>query len=100
MEGALSLDEHQILDLRLILRQLTPGQRTVQLDEKTSLMLSDKLVERLTVLGAMLDNEQRINNKLAYPLARLLSVITTEGDAAWQNLQQEWQQEVSCPPSC
>ena len=42
-------------------------------------MLSDKLVERLTVLGAMLDNEQRINNKLAYPLARLLSVITTEG---------------------
>lgn len=98
VEGALSLDEHQILDLRLILRQLTPGQRTVQLDEKTSLMLSDKLVERLTVLGAMLDNEQRINNKLAYPLARLLSVITTEGDAAWQNLQQEWQQEVSCPP--
>ncbi|MDH0318256.1 DEAD/DEAH box helicase [Aeromonas caviae] len=98
VEGALALDEHQILDLRLILRQLTPGQRTVQLDEKTSLMLSDKLVERLTVLGAMLDNEQRINNKLAYPLARLLSVITTEGDAAWQNLQQEWQQEVSCPP--
>jgi hypothetical protein len=41
----LSLDEHQILDLRLILRQLTPGQRTVQLDEKTSLMLSDKLVD-------------------------------------------------------
>ena len=32
--GALSLDEHQILDLRLILRQLTPGQRTVQLDER------------------------------------------------------------------
>lgn len=98
VEGALALDEHQILDLRLILRQLTPGQRTVQLDEKTSLMLSDKLVERLTMLGAMLDTEQRINNKLAYPLARLLSVITTEGDAAWQNLQQEWQQEVSCPP--
>lgn len=98
VEGELSLDEHQILDLRLILRQLTPGQRTVQLDDKTSLMLSDKLVERLTVLGAMLDDEQRINNKLAYPLARLLSVITTEGDAAWQNLQQEWQQEVSCPP--
>lgn len=97
VEGALSLDEHQILDLRLILRQLTPGQRTVQLDEKTSLMLSDKLVERLTMLGAMLDDEQRINNKLAYPLTRLLSVITTEGDAAWQNLQQEWQQEVACP---
>ncbi|MCV5714911.1 hypothetical protein OFN39_37485, partial [Escherichia coli] len=78
----------------LILRQMTPGQRTVQLDEKTSLMLSDKLVERLTMLGAMLDEEQRINNKLAYPLTRLLSVITTEGDAAWQSLQQEWQQEV------
>lgn len=97
VEGALSLDEHQILDLRLILRQMTPGQRTVQLDEKTSLMLSDKLVERLTMLGAMLDEDQRINNKLAYPLTRLLSVITTEGDAAWQNLQQEWQQEVECP---
>ncbi|MBL0596675.1 DEAD/DEAH box helicase [Aeromonas jandaei] len=98
VEGALALDEHQILDLRLILRQLTPGQRTVQLDEKTSLMLSDKLVERLSMLGAMLDDEQRINHKLAYPLTRLLSVITTEGDAAWQSLQQEWQQEVSCPP--
>ncbi|MHC3400412.1 SNF2-related protein [Aeromonas veronii] len=97
VEGALALDEHQILDLRLILRQMTPGQRTVQLDEKTSLMLSDKLVERLTMLGAMLDEEQRINNKLAYPLTRLLSVITTEGDAAWQSLQQEWQQEVDCP---
>ena len=97
VEGALALDEHQILDLRLILRQMTPGQRTVQLDEKTSLMLSDKLVERLTMLGAMLDEEQRINNKLAYPLTRLLSVITTEGDAAWQSLQQEWQQEVECP---
>ncbi|MDL5383840.1 DEAD/DEAH box helicase [Aeromonas hydrophila] len=97
VEGALSLDEHQILDLRLILRQLTPGQRTVQLDEKTSLMLSDKLVERLTMLGAMLDEEQRINHKLAYPLTRLLSVITTEGDAAWHSLQQEWQQEVECP---
>ncbi len=60
-------------------------------------MLSDKLVERLTMLGAMLDEEQRINNKLAYPLTRLLSVITTEGDAAWQSLQQEWQQEVECP---
>lgn len=98
VEGALALDEHQILDLRLILRQLTPGQRTVQLDEKTSLMLSDKLVERLTVLGAMLDGEQRISHKLAYPLTRLLSVITTEGDDAWHALQQEWQQEVSCPP--
>ena len=42
-------------------------------------MLSDKLVERLTMLGAMLDEEQRINHKLAYPLTRLLSVITTEG---------------------
>ena len=60
-------------------------------------MLSDKLVERLTMLGAMLDEEQRINNKLAYPLTRLLSVITTEGDTAWQSLQQEWQQEVACP---
>ncbi|MGL5037697.1 MAG: DEAD/DEAH box helicase, partial [Aeromonas sp.] len=49
VEGALALDEHQILDLRLILRQMVPGQRTVQLDEKTSLMLSDKLVERLTM---------------------------------------------------
>jgi SNF2 family DNA or RNA helicase len=98
IEGALALDEHQILDLRLILRQLTPGQRTVQLDEKTSLMLSDKLVERLTMLGAMLDADQRINNKLAYPLARLLSAVTTAGDNAWQSLQQEWQQEVECPP--
>ncbi|WP_323921417.1 DEAD/DEAH box helicase [Aeromonas caviae] len=98
VEGALALDEHQILDLRLILRQLTPGQRTVQLDEKTSLMLSDKLVERLTMLGAMLDTEQRINNKLAYPLARLLSAVTTAGDDAWQDLQQEWQQEVECAP--
>ncbi|MCH7371148.1 DEAD/DEAH box helicase [Aeromonas sp. MR16] len=98
VEGALALDEHQILDLRLILRQLTPGQRTVQLDEKTSLMLSDKLVERLTMLGAMLDTEQRINNKLAYPLARLLSAVTTAGDDAWQSLQQEWQQEVECAP--
>lgn len=97
VEGALALDEHQILDLRLILRQMTPGQRTVQLDEKTSLMLSDKLVERLTMLGAMLDEEQRINNKLAYPLTRLLSVITTEGDDAWHSLQQEWRQEVECP---
>jgi len=99
VEGMLALDEHQILDLRLILRQLTPGQRTVQLDEKTSLMLSDKLVERLSMLGAMLDDEQRVNHKLAYPLTRLLSVITTEGDAAWQSLQQEWQQEVACPPA-
>ncbi|MGY3901507.1 DEAD/DEAH box helicase [Aeromonas lusitana] len=98
VEGALSLDEHQILDLRLILRQLTPGQRTVQLDEKTSLMLSDKLVERLTMLGAMLDTDQRINNKLAYPLARLLSAVTTAGDDSWDALQQEWQQEVECPP--
>ncbi|MDM5122064.1 DEAD/DEAH box helicase [Aeromonas rivipollensis] len=98
VEGALALDEHQILDLRLILRQLTPGQRTVQLDEKTSLMLSDKLVERLTMLGAMLDTEQRINNKLAYPLARLLSAVTTAGDDAWHSLQQEWQQEVECAP--
>lgn len=98
IEGALALDEHQILDLRLILRQLTPGQRTVQLDEKTSLMLSDKLVERLTMLGAMLDADQRINNKLAYPLARLLSAVTTAGDDTWQSLQQEWQQEVDCAP--
>lgn len=98
VEGALALDEHQILDLRLILRQLTPGQRTVQLDDKTSLMLTDKLVDRLTMLGAMLDTEQRINNKLAYPLARLLSAVTTAGDEAWQSLQQEWQQEVACPP--
>lgn len=98
VEGALALDEHQILDLRLILRQLTPGQRTVQLDEKTSLMLSDKLVERLTMLGSMLDAEQRINNKLAYPLARLLTAVATTGDGAWQSLQQEWQQEVDCPP--
>ncbi|PJG57719.1 DEAD/DEAH box helicase [Aeromonas cavernicola] len=97
VEGVLALDEHQVLDLRLILRQMTPGQRTVQLDEKTSLMLSDKLMERLTMLGAMLDEEQRVNNKLAYPLTRLLSAITTEGDAAWQTLQQEWQQAVTCP---
>lgn len=98
VEGALALDEHQILDLRLILRQLTPGQRTVQLDEKTSLMLSDKLVERLSMLGAMLDADQRINNKLAYPLARLLTAVTTAGDDTWQSLQQEWQQEVECAP--
>jgi hypothetical protein len=51
------------------------------------------------MLGAMLDEEQRCINKLAYPLTRLLSVITTEGDAAWHSNWQEWQQEVSCPPS-
>ncbi|MFM4825491.1 SNF2-related protein [Aeromonas bivalvium] len=98
VEGALSLDEHEVLDLRLILRQLAPGQRTVQLDEQTSLVLSDKLVERLTMLGAMLDEEQRVNTRLAYPLTRLLSVISTQGDSAWQALQAEWQQEVDCPP--
>lgn len=98
VDGALNLDEQQVLDLRLVLRQMKPGVRTVQLDEKTSIILSDTLSDRLNMLSAMLDDELRISEKLAYPLTRLLNVINTQGDEAWQALQQEWQQEVACPP--
>ena len=47
-------------------------------------MLSDKLVERPHHAGAILDTEQRINNKLAPP-GRLLSAVTTAGDDAWHD---------------
>lgn len=97
LEGSVALDEHQVLDLRLLLRQFRPGQKTVLLDEQTSVIISDKLSERLTLLGAMLDEEQRISRRLAYPLMRLLGAISTEGDDAWHHLEQEWQQKIECP---
>lgn len=97
LEGSVALDEHQVLDLRLLLRQFRPGQKTVMLDEHTSLLLSDQLSERLTLLGAMLDEEQRFSRRLAYPLMRLLSAISTEGDKAWSELQAEWAEPATCP---
>ncbi|MGL5947631.1 MAG: DEAD/DEAH box helicase [Aeromonas sp.] len=97
VEGDLRLDEGQVLDLRLILRQLTPGARTVQLDEQTSIVLSDQLAERLTTLGSMLDDEQRFTRQLAYPLRQLLSAISNQGDAGWQALQTQWQTPAECP---
>ena len=63
-------------------------------------MLSDKLVERLTMLGAMLDTEQRINNKLAYPLARLLSAVTTAGMTPGTTCSRSGSRRWSVPPSC
>ena len=97
VSGELRLDNQQIMDLRLLLRQIQPGSRSVQLDDKTSLLLSEKLAKRLTTLAAMLDEEQKISAQLAYPLSRLLESITTQGDAGWEQLQNEWGQEVRLP---
>lgn len=97
LEGSLALDEHQVLDLRLLLRQFRPGQKSIMLDEQTSVIISDKLSERLTLLGAMLDDEQRVSRRLAYPLMRLLSAVSTQGDEAWNQLQDEWAQPAECP---
>ena len=97
VSGELRLDNQQVMDLRLLLRQIQPGGRSIQLDDKTSLLLSEKLAKRLTTLAAMLDDEQKISAQLAYPLSRLLESITTQGDAGWEQLQNEWEQEVRLP---
>ena len=97
VSGELKLDKLQVVDLRLLLRQIQPGSRSIQLDDKSSLLLSEKLAKRLTTLAAMLDEEQKISAQLAYPLSRLLESITTQGDAGWEQLQNEWEQEVRLP---
>ena len=67
------------------------------LDDKTSLLLTDKLATRLATLAALLDEEQKISSQLAYPLTRLLESISTQGDDEWRKLKNEWQQVVTMP---
>ena len=99
VEGELQIDKQQLINLRMLLRQLKPGEKTVVLDDKTSLLLTDKLATRLETLAALLDEEQKISSQLAYPLTRLLESISTQGDDEWRKLKNEWQQVVTMPDS-
>ena len=99
VEGELQIDKQQLINLRMLLRQLKPGEKTVVLDDKTSLLLTDKLATRLATLAALLDEEQKISSQLAYPLTRLLESISTQGDDEWRKLKNEWQQVVTMPDS-
>ena len=80
VEGELRLEQRQVLDLRLLLRQLQPGHRYIELDDQQRLLLSERLAQRLATLGALMDDEQQVSGHLAYPLVRLLEqtrVITS-----------------------
>ncbi len=99
VDGNLQVDKQQLINLRMLLRQFKAGEKTIALDDKTSLLLSDKLATRLATLAAMLDDEQKISSQLAYPLTRLLESVSTQGDDEWYKLKQEWQQVVTMPDS-
>lgn len=99
IDGELQVDNHQVLALRELLRQLAGGRRYLDLGEQGRVLLSKALSEQLSLLSALLDEDQTVDQKLAYPLMRLLEQSPVKGDKAWQALSQEWQRSADCPPS-
>lgn len=98
IDGELQVDRQQVLDLRMLLRQIAGGRRYITLEGKQAqLMLSDALLARLTTLAALVDEQQQVSQRLAYPLMHLLEQSTVNGDQGWRTLTDSWRQEASCP---
>lgn len=98
IDGELQVDQQQVLDLRLLLRQISSGRRYITLEGKQAqLMLSDALLARLTTLAALVDENQQVNQRLAYPLMHLLEQSAVSGDQGWRTLTDAWRQEANCP---
>lgn len=98
IDGELQVDPQQVLDLRMLLRQIAGGRRYITLEGKQAqLMLSDALLARLTTLAALVDENQQVNQRLAYPLMHLLEQSAVSGDQGWRTLTNAWRQEANCP---
>lgn len=98
IDGELQVDQQQVLDLRLLLRQVAGGRRYITIEGKQAqLMLSESLLARLTTLAALVDDKQQVSQRLAYPLMHLLEQSAVSGDAGWRGLTDAWRQQASCP---
>ncbi|WP_052446070.1 DEAD/DEAH box helicase [Aeromonas fluvialis] len=98
IDGELLVDQQQVLDLRLLLRQISSGRRYITLEGKQAhMMLSEGLLARLTTLAALVDEKQQVSQRLAYPLMHLLEQGAVSGDQGWQTLTDAWRQEAHCP---
>jgi len=98
IDGELQVDQQRVLDLRMLLRQIAGGRRYITLEGKQAqIMLSDALLARLTTLAALVDENQQVSQRLAYPLMHLLEQSAVSGDKGWRTLTDAWRQEASCP---
>jgi superfamily II DNA or RNA helicase len=98
IDGELQVDQQQVLDLRMLLRQIAGGRRYITLEGKQAqMMLSEGLLARLTTLAALVDEKQQVSQRLAYPLMHLLEQSTVSGDQDWRALTDSWRQEANCP---
>lgn len=80
-------------DLEMDLRQLLAHHRTgfVSSDNSSlTLLISDQLRRQLSLLDSLVDDDQLVDLRMAYPLQKLVESMAANSDDAWDKLVEEW----------
>lgn len=96
VSGEIVVDQQQVVELRTLLNVARSGY--IQLASGATLLLSQQLRRQLRLLDSVLDADQRVEQRLAYPLSQLLASFEHGGDQGWQALSQRWQEKPLLAP--
>ncbi|SET26129.1 DEAD/DEAH box helicase [Thorsellia anophelis] len=98
VSGDISIDGIEFLQLQKLFEAKRTGFITLE-NETIQVVLTKALKERVNLLESVLDEDFKVDGKLAYPLQQLLTLMNVESDDAWRSLSNQWQQPVNINPS-
>lgn len=91
VEGVAAVDKELELELRTLLANSHANYK--QLDDGSVLLITDSLKRQLRLLDSVLDDDQQVDSRMAYPLAQLINSISHNGDTGWQALTDKWREK-------
>ena len=92
LDGKVTVDKDLELNLRTLLSHHRAGFITLANDGVT-VMLSETLQQQLRVLESLLNDEQQVDRRMAYPLQQLIAAFNHQGDTGWEALVEQWREK-------
>ncbi|SET15987.1 DEAD/DEAH box helicase [Thorsellia anophelis] len=91
--GGLQIDGAEFIQLKRLLAAKRTGY--IELEQgNVQLILSKALQEKVNLLDSVINENQEVEAKLAYPLQKLIETMQVESDKGWQKLEKQWQKPV------
>ncbi|PMH42147.1 hypothetical protein BCU68_14680 [Vibrio sp. 10N.286.49.B3] len=90
VDGRVEIDSGLEMDLRQLLAHHRTGYVNAE-DESVTLLITDELRRQLSLLDSLVDDEQHVDHRMAFPLQQLIDSMSASSDDAWQALVESWQ---------
>ena len=89
VDGRVHIDSSLEMDLRQLLAHHRTGFISAD-NSSLTLLISEQLRRQLSLIDSLVDDDQLVDQRMAYPLQKLVESMSANSDDAWDKLVEEW----------